>query len=52
VIYNHTIGLAVPVLATALVGVLTPLLWIVAHPARLGLAITIVAPVLAAALSH
>lgn len=35
VFYNHTVGFAVPLLALALVGTLTPLLWIARHPARL-----------------
>lgn len=41
VAYNHSIGLAVPLLALAVVGVLTPILWIARHPARLLLALTI-----------
>lgn len=38
VVYNHSIGFAVPLLALAIVGTLTPILWIVRHPARLLLA--------------
>ncbi len=35
VAYNHSFGLAVPLLALAVVGTLTPILWIFRHPARL-----------------
>jgi hypothetical protein len=38
VAWNHTIGLAVPLAAIAVVGALAPLLWIVRHPARFLLA--------------
>lgn len=38
VVYNHTIGLAVPAVALLLVGVLTPAVWVARHPARLLLA--------------
>lgn len=41
-VYNHTVGLAVPLAAVVLVGVITPILWIVAHPARLLLAAVII----------
>lgn len=37
VLYNHTVGLAIPTVALALVGAITPLLWIARHPARLAL---------------
>lgn len=33
-VYNHTVALAVPALAVAVVGVLTPVVWAAAHPAR------------------
>lgn len=39
VVYNHTLGLAVPAVAVALVGLLTPLVWAARHPARLALAL-------------
>jgi hypothetical protein len=41
VAYNWTVGLAVPLAALAVVGTLTPLLWIARHPARLLLAAVI-----------
>lgn len=46
-VYNHTIGLLVPALALALVGVLTPLVWVARHPARLLLTAVVVVPVVA-----
>ncbi|MGI5247625.1 hypothetical protein [Dactylosporangium sp. CA-139066] len=47
--YNHTVGLAVPLAALAVVGVLTPLLWIARHPARLLLAAVITTALIAIA---
>jgi hypothetical protein len=44
VVYNHTVALAVPAVAVALVGALTPLVWVAQHPARLILAALIAAP--------
>lgn len=41
VVYNHTFGLAVPAAVIALVGALTPLVWLARHPARLLLAAVI-----------
>ncbi len=41
VVYNHTLGLAVPAVALAVVGVLAPLVWVSRHPARLTLALLI-----------
>ncbi len=41
--YNHTVGLAAPAVALAVVGVLAPLVWIARHPARLLLTAAIVA---------
>lgn len=35
VAYNHTVGLLIPAVALAIVGALTPILWIARHPARL-----------------
>lgn len=43
VVYNH-VALLVPLLALVVVGVLTPAVWIVRHPARLALAAIIAAP--------
>jgi hypothetical protein len=34
VAWNHTVGLAIPLAVLAIVGVLTPLVWIARHPAR------------------
>lgn len=42
VAYNHTVGLVIPAVALAVVGLITPLLWIVRHPARLLLTAVIV----------
>jgi hypothetical protein len=39
--YNHTLGLAVPALATAVIGLLSMLVWAATHPARLVLTVTI-----------
>jgi hypothetical protein len=50
-VYSHTIGLAVPALAVAVVGILTPAVWVARHPARLVLAAVIAAPFLAAAVA-
>ncbi len=47
-VYNHTVGLAVPAAALAVVGVLTPLVWVARHPARLLLAAAVVAAFVAA----
>lgn len=44
VVYNHTVALAVPAAVLAVVGVLTPLVWVARHPARLVLAALIAAP--------
>ncbi len=41
VVYNLTVGLAVPAAVILLVGALTPLVWIARHPARLLLAAVI-----------
>ncbi|MER7280453.1 hypothetical protein ABT369_39050 [Dactylosporangium sp. NPDC000244] len=41
VAYNWSVGLAVPLAALAVVGLLTPILWIARHPARLLLAAVI-----------
>lgn len=46
-VYNHTIGLLVPLVTVAAVGVLTPAVWIVRHPARLGLTLLLATPVIA-----
>ena len=35
ILYNHTLGLLIPAVALAVVGALTPILWIARHPARL-----------------
>lgn len=35
VAYNHSVGLVIPAVALAVVGLITPLLWIARHPARL-----------------
>lgn len=51
VVYGHTVGLAVPAVAVAVVGVLTVAVWIARHPARLILAAAIAAPFLAAAVA-
>lgn len=45
VIYNHTVGLLVPLAATAAVGCLTPAVWVARHPARLLLALLLTIPV-------
>lgn len=42
VAYNHTIGLAVPAVATALIGALAMFVWAAVHPARFLLAATII----------
>lgn len=42
VAYNHSVALAVPALALALVGLLTPLVWAARHPARFVLTAVIV----------
>lgn len=46
VAYNHTVGLAVPAVAVLVVGLLTPLVWAARHPARLGLAIALITPLI------
>lgn len=46
--WNHTIGLAVPVAAAALVGVISTVAWMLAHPARGLLTLTLLAAALAA----
>jgi hypothetical protein len=46
VVYNHTLALAVPALALALVGALTPAVWIARHPARLTLFLLIAIPLI------
>lgn len=51
VAYNWTVGLAVPLAALAVVGTLTPLLWIARHPARLLLAAVITTALFAIALN-
>lgn len=51
VVYNHTIGLAVPLIGLAVVGVLTPILWIARHPARLLLAAVITTALVALTLN-
>ncbi len=48
VVWNHTVGLAVPVAATVIAGVLAPLVFIAAHPARAALATLLIAILLAA----
>ena len=47
-IYSHTVGLAVPALAAAVVGALTPLVWAARHPARL--AVTVIVAIALAAI--
>jgi hypothetical protein len=44
VVFNHSVGLLVPALALALVGVVTPLVWVAGHPARLALAALVAVP--------
>jgi hypothetical protein len=51
VVYNHTVGLAVPAVALLIVGALTPLLWIARHPARLLLAAVITTALIALVLN-
>ncbi len=46
VVYNHTVGLAVPAVALLVVAVLTPAVWVFRHPARLLLAAAVGAVVL------
>jgi hypothetical protein len=47
VIHNHTVGLAVPVVAIGVVGLLTPLVWVARHPARLILTLALLTPLVA-----
>jgi hypothetical protein len=47
-VWNHTIGLAVPVAATVIAGILAPLVFIAAHPARFALAALLVSTLIAA----
>lgn len=44
VVHNHTVGLAVPAVAVAVMGALTLLVWVARHPARVGLAAALAAP--------
>lgn len=46
VAYNHTVGLVVPAVAVLIVGLLTPLVWAARHPARLGLAVALITPLI------
>lgn len=48
VVWNHTVGLLVPLLAAAVAGLLAAPVFVVRHPARLALAVVLVAPVVAA----
>lgn len=48
-LYNHTVGLAVPLAALLIVGALTPILWLARHPARLLLAAVITTAIYALA---
>jgi hypothetical protein len=43
--YSHTVGLVVPTVALALVGVLTVVAWIARHPARLAVASALAAAI-------
>jgi hypothetical protein len=45
VTYNHTVGLLLPAVAMAAVGLLTLLVWVSQHPARLALAAAVAAPI-------
>lgn len=51
VAYNHTIGLAVPAAAVAAIGLLTPAVWIILHPARFALAALLAVPLVATAVA-
>lgn len=45
--YNHSVGLLIPAVALAVVGLLTAVLWIARHPARLLLAAVITTALIA-----
>lgn len=51
VVYNHTLGLLAPAVAVGIVAALTPAVWIVLHPARLGLALLLLTPLVATAVA-
>jgi hypothetical protein len=47
-VYNHTLALPAVAVLNLLVGVLTPLVFVLRHPARLALALLVVVPIVVA----
>lgn len=46
--YAHTVGLIVPAVALGAIGLLTPIVWVARHPARMGLFVTAVGVIIGA----